>query len=136
MFLKACAVALLLAPALDWLDDESAPHDRQQLQQLLRHLTRVLLRGNEAGTRYETRCVGRIAHGLALLVQKNVGVAIEPELPAALLESVELGLAGLTSEEDLRALKALLRVCAAQGRPGEGALRRFGSDVGMSNKVE
>lgn len=137
MFLKACAVALLLAPTLNWLDDERAPHDRQQLHALLRDLARVLQRGNADGTRYEARCVGRIAYGLALLVEKGMGVVVEPELSAALQESVELGLAGLTAEEEVTAMEALHQACVTGGNGSKGGSSRHepGSDEGSSDNA-
>ncbi|KAI0760946.1 hypothetical protein BD413DRAFT_593170 [Trametes elegans] len=113
MFLKACAVALLLAPGLDnftFVDEPTAPHYRQELRTVLRDLARFLRRGNEDGVQYEPRCVGRIAYGLALLAEKEVGM-VEAELPAALLESVELGLVDVTLEE-LLALVELQHSCA------------------------
>ncbi|KAI0351699.1 hypothetical protein OH77DRAFT_1410638 [Trametes cingulata] len=116
MFLRASAVAILLAPGLDWLDDTTAPHHRQELRALLRDLTRFLQRANEDGTRCEPRCMGRIAYGLALLAQKDVAVG-DAELPAALLESVELGLLDMASEEET-AMRQLERAWARQDANG------------------
>ncbi|KAI0635581.1 hypothetical protein C8Q77DRAFT_578350 [Trametes polyzona] len=122
-FLKACAIALLLAPTLDWLDVDTAPLRREQLSVLLRDLQRFLQRANEDGTALERRCVGRIAHGLAMLVEKGVRV-VDPELPAALLEAVELGRVELSLEEHL-ALRDLRRACAESdmGFPPAGDAR-------------
>lgn len=99
MSVKATTVALLLSPGLDWDDDETMPHHRQQLVGLLRDLSRFLQQCNEDGIRYaDERSANKLVYGIAVLAEKDEGLVNEL-LPQVLLEGAELGLLDLSQEE-------------------------------------
>ncbi|TBU33447.1 hypothetical protein BD311DRAFT_652206 [Dichomitus squalens] len=97
LFMKACVVALL-PHWFDWKEGEPEPYHRQQLQELLRDLTRTLRRSNEEGTRYDVPSASRLVSGLAALAEKDPDL-VEPALPEVLLESLELGFLDLSGQE-------------------------------------
>ncbi|KAI0671393.1 hypothetical protein C8Q78DRAFT_1167965 [Trametes maxima] len=90
LFLKSCALALLLYTS-DNSSFLSQPRShRSALRIILHALTRVLRDANNNGTPLDPHCTACIAQGLSAVMERDPEI-VEAELPAVLVESVQIG---------------------------------------------
>ncbi|KAI0649470.1 hypothetical protein C8Q79DRAFT_904443 [Trametes meyenii] len=110
LFLKSCALAVLLYTSDNTLSTSPCPGHRRALSALLHSLARVLQRANDDGTSLDPHCMACITQGVGTLMQRDPEI-VDVELRASLEESVKVGLVdvGLGRRSEL-----------ALGEPREG----------------
>ncbi|OBZ72178.1 hypothetical protein A0H81_07613 [Grifola frondosa] len=112
MFVKASAVAVVLASALDWNSPRADVHERKQLEELLQDLGRFFWQCNEDGVPYDKRAASKIV----------VGRGRSRSVMARSWTGAELGLVEFSLEEHL-ALHRMQQICGTVRHP---TARSFG----------